>query len=416
MQLALTEPQEVFVFSEAPYPAMVAGLGAGKTQAGICRLLIKMLRSPGIHTAYYMPTYDLLRRRAMPGAEEILSNIGLRAKPNKSDYTITIAGHGDIIFRSYDRPERIVAYEVAHSIVDELDTLPKDKASVVWRKVSERNRQKQKTLESNTIGVVTTPDQGLSGFVYSRWGKKDLPPGHELIRARTDSNPFLPDGYIEQIRANYDPILAEMYIAGEFVSLSQNKVYHFFDRTKHHTDRELQDSDRLLHVGLDFNVGGTCATVWVVEGGNPIAVDEFVSHDTQDFIIRLGRYARDGRQIVVFPDASGQGRSTNASQTDVDMIKQAGYRVDAPPANPPVRDRVNCVNALLSHDRMRVNTNKCTLLADALESQGYDKRGDPEKFADHPSIDDWVDSAGYYLHRKYPIARPVIYTGIGSAM
>jgi hypothetical protein len=413
MQLALTEAQEQFVFHEAQHPAMCAGLGAGKTQAGIVRLLLKMMQEPGIDTAYYMPTYDLLRLRAIPGAEEIMEKVGINYKVNKSEYLISLFGYGDMIFRSYDRPERIVAYEVAHSIVDELDTLPKEKAAFVWRKVSERNRQKCKGL--NTLGNVTTPDQGYSGFTYAKWVKQ-IQPGYELIKAATASNPFLPDGYIDQIKANYDPVLADMYLNGEFVSLSQNKVYHFFDRKQHHTDREIVPSDRVIHIGLDFNVGGTCATIWVLEQGNPVAVDEFVSHDTQDFIIRAERYRADGRQVIIHPDASGKGRSTNAAQTDVQMIQQAGFRVDAPNANPTIRDRINSVNALLSHGKLKVNTAKCPSLTDAFESQGYDSRGDPEKFNEHPAIDDWADCAGYYIHRKFPISRPVFITGIHSAM
>jgi len=402
--ITLTEPQEEFAFCEAPYPAMVAGLGAGKTQAAIVRLLLKMLQSPGINTGYYMPTYDLLKLRAIPGVEELVSQIGLSYKSNGSGFSIKIKGYGTMIFRSYDKPERIVAYEVAHSIVDELDTLPKDKAAFVWRKVSERNRQKCKG--ANTIGNVTTPDQGFSGFTYAKWVKSPSS-GYVLIKAATASNPYLPEGYIEQIRANYDPVLADMYLNGEFVSLSQNKVYHFFSRTRHHTTRELNDNDRIVNIGLDFNVGGTCATVWVVENNNPIAVDEFISHDTQDFILRVGKYKRENRQLIIFPDASGDSKTTNATQTDIQMLRQSGLRVDAPAANPAIRDRVNCVNSLLSHDRLAINTDKCPLLTDALESQGYDKKGNPEKFDAHPAIDDWVDCSGYYLHRKFPIAKPL---------
>jgi hypothetical protein len=390
---------------------MVAGLGAGKSQAGIVRLLLKMLQSPGIDTAYYMPTYDLLRLRAMPGAEEIASSLNLRFVTNRSEYTIKIRGYGSIIFRSYDRPERIVAYEVADSIVDELDTLPKEKAAYVWRKVSERNRQK--CGRPNTLGNVTTPDQGYSGFTYSQWVKKQLK-GYELIKASTASNPHLPDGYIEQIRANYDPILAEMYLNGEFVSLSQNKVYHFFDRKKHHSDRFLTDQDRVIHVGLDFNIGGCCANLWVIENNKPIAVDEFVSHDTRDFCNRAARFKAQGRSIIVYPDASGRSGRTNASQSDIEIIEQAGFRVDAPQANPAVRDRVNAVNALLAHDRIAVNTTRCTRLVDALESQGYDAKGEPEKFNDHPAIDDDADAMGYFLHRKFPINRPISQVRVGG--
>jgi PBSX family phage terminase large subunit len=411
VQLALTEEQETFAFSEAQHPAMVAGLGAGKTQAGIVRLLLKMMQEPGIDTAYYMPTYDLLRLRAIPGAEAIMAEVGASYKVNKSEYVISIFGYGDMIFRSYDRPERIVAYEVAHSIVDELDTLPKEKAAFVWRKVSERNRQK--CQGANTLGNVTTPDQGYSGFTYAKWVKQ-AQPGYELIKAATASNPFLPDGYIEQIRSNYDPILADMYLNGEFVSLSQNKVYHFFDRARHHTTRALQDYDKVVHIGLDFNIGGTCATVWVIEDNKPIAVGEFVSHDTRDFTNRASQYRIDGRKIIVYPDASGRSGSTNASQSDIQIIEQAGFQVDAPAANPAIRDRINAVNALLAHDKIKVNTDTCPLLTNALESQGYDKRGDPEKFNDHPAIDDWTDNMGYFIHRRYPVNKPVIVSGIRS--
>ena len=62
---------------------------------------------------------------------------------------------------------------------------------------------------------------------------------------------------------------------------------------------------------------------------------------------------------------------------------------------------------MLSHDKIKINTNKCPLLTDALEMQGYDKKGKPEKFNEHPSIDDWLDSSGYFIHRKYPITKPV---------
>lgn len=392
------------MFCEQPYPAMVAGLGAGKTQAGIVRNLIKMLKKPGIDTAYYMPTYDLLKLRAMPGAQEIISELGLRHTTNKSNYTITIKGYGKIIFRSYDKPDRIVAYEVAHSIVDELDTLPKDKAAYVWRKAAERNRQN--CGEQNTMGNVTTPDQGLSGFTYQKWVKK-AQEGYQLIKAATSSNPYLPENYIEDVRKNYDPILADMYLNGEFVSLSQNKVYHFFDRKKHHTTRLLTADDRAIHVGLDFNIGGCSASLWLIENNKPIAVDEFVAHDTRDICNRLDRYRQGGRIITVYPDASGRAGRTNASQSDIQIIEQAGYRVDAPNANPAIRDRINAVNALFAHDRISINTDRCPMLTHALESQGYDSKGDPEKYNDHPSIDDYTDSMGYFLHRRFPLVRPI---------
>ncbi len=402
-QIPLTDPQHVFVTTDEPRPALCGGLGSGKSRGGTMRLLYKMSQSPGCSGAYYMPTYDLLRLRAIPGIEEDLNMMGLSYSHNKSEYSISIEGLGKIIFRSYDNPNRIIAYEVAHSICDELDTLPKDKAAEVWRKINERNRER--INGQNTIGLVTTPDQGYSGFAYEKWVSKRQD-GYLLIKAPTYSNPFLPEDYVEQIRKNYDPKLAEMYIEGDFVSLSDNKVYHYFDRRKHHSNRELTPDDKVIYVSIDFNVGGCCAVVSVIDSGWPVAVDEFVSNDTYDFVNNLAsRYP--GRKIMVYPDATGRKSSTNANRSDIDIIEQAGYTVDAPAANPAIKDRINSVNKLLSHGQVKVNTNKCQYLTNALELQGYDKKGMPEKFDEHPAVDDWTDNFGYFIHRRYPIDRPV---------
>lgn len=396
--IPLTLPQRQFVFSEEPYPAIVGGLGSGKTRAGTMRAVLLLLQNKGVNVGIFLPTYDLLRLRAMPGVEEDLAMMGLKFHVNKSEFKIDVAGYGFIIFRSYDNPSKIVSFEVAHSIVDEIDTLPMDKAALVWRKITERTRQKFDG--KNTIGVVTTPDNGINGFVYHKWVKLQQK-GYVLYKASTYSNPFLPKDYAEQILANYDPVLAELYLLGDFVSLNKNKVYHFFDRKKHHVQRVLNEHDTLIHIGLDFNIGGTCAVVFVIDNNAPIAVDEFVSHDTQDFINNLTRY--ENKKIIIYPDASGKASRTNASQSDIGMIRQAGYQLQYNPTNPAVRDRINSYNGLLSHGRFFINTDKCPNLTNALETQGYDDRLEPEKFNTHPAIDDWVDSSGYFIAFKFPV-------------
>lgn len=232
---------------------------SGKSFGGTMRLIIKMLENKGANGGYYMPTYDLLRLRAVPGVKADLDRIGIPFTEDKQNSAINISGYGSIIFRSYDNPDRIIAYETAHSIVDELDTLKRDKAAEVWRKVVERNRQNIDGI--NTIGLVTTPDQGYNGFVYERWGNNP-DDDHQLIKAPTASNPFLPDDYLSQIESNYDPTMVRLYTMGEFVSLNMRKVYSFYDRDLNGSDETIQAGDH-LHIGLDFNIGGTCAVIFI---------------------------------------------------------------------------------------------------------------------------------------------------------
>lgn len=386
---------------------------SGKSRAGTMRLILKMAQDIGINTLYAMPTYDLLKLRAITGFEEDLQALGIEYKLNKSDYSIHIPAFGGSIYlRSFDNPNRFIAFEVAHSVLDELDTESPEKADVIFRKVSERTRQN--CAGGNTIAVVTTPDRGFAGFVYKKWGKNPAK-GFELIKGDTRNNPFLPPGYVEQIMQNYDPMLAEMYISGEFVSLTQSKVYHIFDRKKHHSPRVLLNTDTVIHIGIDFNVGGCASIVYVIDNNKPIAVDEFLSNNTGDMINNLNsRYF--GKRCVLYPDASGKASSTNASASDIAMLEAAGFMCDAPNKNPFVRDRVNSVNALFANDGFLVNTDVCQELTLSLESQGYDDKGSPEKFNQHPAIDDWNDAMGYFIHRRYAVNRAIVASNVHVGM
>lgn len=418
VEVQLTGPQDDFVFCNARFPAIIGGLGSGKTQAGIERaIFLLMNHTPrGGMVGYYMPTYDLIKLRSLPGFQARAMEMGIRHEINKSNYSIELSGLGTIICRSYDNPERIISYETSHAIVDELDTLSRDKAQEVWTKVKERNRARSTHSAGNTIGNVTTPNQGYSGFGYQRWGKNP-DANHLTISAPTATNVFMQDveAYIESIMMEYDPITAEAMVMGAWVNFTKNKVYHFFDRRRHHTSRKLKIKDKILHVSIDFNVGGCCAVVWVEEAGKGIAVTEFVSHDTMDFCNKLAQFNKHTRKIYVYPDATGSKNTTNATDSDLGIIRREGYHVRCDAANPAVRDRINSVNGALAHDRLMINTDECPLLTDALESQGYDDKGKPEKFNDHPSIDDWTDSGGYYVHQRFPVNKGIIQTSMGMA-
>ena len=398
--------QDDFVFSEDKHPAIIGGLGSGKTRGGTIRLIKLMIEDKKIDTLYLMPTYDLIRLRAIPGVIEDLEMCNLKYTLNKSSSIIKIDGHGSILFRSYDRPEKIIAFEVAHAIVDEIDTLNKEKAEEVWRKITERVRQN--SLIPNSIGCVTTPDNGVSGFVYDKWVKNKVD-GYEIIKASTYDNPFLPKDYTQQILNNYDAILADLYLRGEFVSLNQNKVYWAFNRNKHHTSRVVEDKDKVIYYGQDFNVGGNVTIIIVIENNKPYAVNEIVSMTTQETVLKINALYPNKR-IVAFPDASGGNESANAPKSSIGLLKDGGHRIDAPNANPSVRDRINAVNALFTHEKLFINTDMCQELTFALEAQGYDEKNKPEKYDSHPAIDDYNDALGYFVHRKYPIRKPIIKT------
>ena len=404
--MRFTTAQAAFVASMEPFPAFVGGFGSGKTAAAIARIMRLKRMCPGQDVAYYLPTYGLVEDIAYQRFPAMFDRLGLAYKLNRQTATLQ-TDLGRIIFRTMDNPDRIVGFEVAHSILDELDTLPVEKARNVWNKVIARNRQKAHTAEGrkvpNTVSVATTPE-GFR-FVWERWVKNKAP-GYELFRAKTmDNAANLPDGYIDNLRNSYPSNLLSAYLDGEFTNLTAGSVYSEYDRSLNATSETVQPGEA-LHVGMDFNVAHGAAVIHVLRGDDPHAVAELTDvFDTPAMIALLKRdYA--GHQINIYPDASGQNRkSNNASESDLSLLKAAGFRVCVNPTNPRVKDRVLSVNAMIHKEgarRYRVNPEKCPQLVESLEKQAYDKTGEPDKSG---GLDHIIDAAGYFVTYRYPIVK-----------
>lgn len=400
-RIELTGPQFDFVTAGDQFPAMVAGFGAGKTHAAIVRTLRLKLQYPRQNVAYYLPTYDLVRRIGFPRFAEQFEALGLKFKTNKADNVIEVDGAGTIIFRTLDTPERIIGYEVADSIADELDTLKEDQAREAWNKIISRNRQKKPDGSLNTVGVATTPE-GFR-FVYDRW-QRNPAPGYRVIKASTLSNAAnLPAGYIDSLRASYPSNLLAAYLDGEFVNLVAGSVYPEFDRRQNASAERIQPGEA-LHIGMDFNVGKMSAVIHVLRGDNPHAVAERTGLLDTPAMCALLRRDFPGHPIMVYPDASGASRkSNNASESDLALLRKAGFSVRVNAANPRVKDRVLAVNAMVHKDgarRYRVNPETCPELVESLEKQAYDKHGEPDKAG---GLDHVIDAAGYFIAYRYPI-------------
>jgi hypothetical protein len=405
----MTEPQAEFFQLDAKYPALVGGFGTGKTETLANCALRDAMEAPAGLIGLYEPTYDLVRLILAPRMEDKLSTMGIRYRYNKQENIIYCSSGGcaDFVLRTLDNPARIVGYETYRAHVDEIDTLKEDHARLAWQKVIARNRQRPKGVVApfNRVAVYTTPE-GFR-FVYKTWAK-DPQPGYVMVQAPTRTNPFLPPDYIDSLRASYPPQLIDAYLEGRFVNLASGNVYPNFDRKLNHTDEVMAEREPLV-CGLDFNVLKMAAVIYVVRNGEPRAVGELTGvRDTPEMArILKERFKDKGHTVTIFPDASGQNTSSkSASESDLSILKQAGFLINVNSTNPAVKDRVNAVNALILNDkgerRLKVNTHLCPVFTEALEQQPYDKNGEPDKATGHDHVN---DAAGYPLVKLWPIVK-----------
>lgn len=413
---SLNKPQAEFLALPHKFKAFVAGFGSGKTWVGCAGLAKHAWEFPRINAGYFAPTYGQIRDIFYPTIEEVAHDWGLRAKTNTSNKEVHLfAGRqyrGTVICRSMDKPGEIVGFKIGKGLVDELDVMRKDKAQIAWRKIIARLRQVAPGL-LNGVDVTTTPE-GFK-FVYDQFvkavrDKPELSTLYGLVQASTYDNELnLPPDYIPSLRATYPPQLIEAYLRGRFVNLNSGAVYPEFDRVKNHAPTVVQPGEPLM-IGMDFNVTKMAAVVYVLRDDCPHAVREFTEvRDTPTMAELLNRQFRPGAHpMAVYPDASGQNTSSKgASVSDLSILQQAGFTVRAHSTNPAVKDRVNAVNALILNDkgerRLKVNTDACPKLTEALEQQAYDPNGEPDKTTGHDHIN---DAAGYPLAYRWPVAKP----------
>lgn len=397
--MSLTATQKAFATSRDAYPCFVGGFGSGKTAAAIARAMALKAHFRNCDIAYYLPSFPLVEDIAMRRFPELCERKGWAHKTRGGTSPhIEFPGAGRILFRSMSTPASIVGYEVAHSICDELDTMPTELARTAWNKIIARNRQKCSI--PNTVAVATTPE-GF-GFVHERWVKNKAP-GYVLFRAKTmDNAANLPEGYIDNLRNSYPSQLLSAYLDGEFVNLTSGSVYPAFDRNLNATFEKIKEGEP-LHIGLDFNVTKMAAVVHVLRDGKPYALDELTGVFDTPAMVALIKKRYPDHQMTVYPDASGGNRkSHNASESDLSLLRQAQFRVCVNAANPAVKDRVLAMNKVLESREYRINPDTCPVYVEGLEKQPYDKHGEPDKTG---GLDHALDAGGYFITYKFPIQR-----------
>lgn len=420
----LNVPQARFLGRPEKFKGFVGGFGSGKTWVGCADLGKFTYEWPRVPMGYFAPTYRDIRDTFYPTVEESLHDWGLTTKVRTGVHEVDVyrgrVYMSTILCRSMDDPGSIVGFKIGRALADEIDILSEDKANTVWRKIIARLRVKKDGLVPGA-DVTTTPE-GFR-FVYRKFKKAvadnpKMAAMYGLVQASTRDNAiYLPDDYIPSLYADYPANVITAYIDGQFVNLQTGSIYTSYDRVANNCTDHIEESETAF-VGMDFNVGNMAAIINVKRNGLPRAVGEIVNgYDTPDMIRmlkeRLWKYEngiyRPSRQIRVYPDASGDSRkSVNASKTDLALLKEAGFIVCAPSANPPVKDRINAMNAMFcnanNERRYLVNADLCPSYSEALEQQPWAKNGEPDKTTGHDHLN---DAGGYFIHHDYPIVKRV---------
>lgn len=406
MSLSLSNPQGVFLRGlNTKFRAYVGGFGSGKTFVGCLDLLMFAGENPGTAQGYFAPTYRDIRDTFWPTLDEAAELLGFRVVLKKADKEAHLYRgkifYGVIICRSMDDPAGIVGFKIARALVDEIDILAKDKAQAAWRKIIARMRLVLPGVV-NGIGVTTTPE----GFrwVYEAF-KREPKSNYSMVQASTYENEaYLPPDYISTLLEDYPEELIQAYLLGEFVNLTSGTVYRNYDRVACRSSEQIKPKDH-LHIGQDFNVNNMASVINVQRGEDWHVVGELLGLVDTPHLVETIKEKFPDHPVTIYPDSSGDSRKTvDASRSDITLLRGAGFKVRAKPANPPVKDRILSLNTAYTKGRLFVNDTAAPRFAEAQEQQAYDKNGVPDKTTGHDHAN---DAQGYFAHYTMPVRRPI---------
>jgi len=344
--------QSRFQAAKARFKGFSGPVGSGKSAALCFEALRQGYINRGRHGVLAAPTFTMLRDATLTGLFAALEEHDVDFELKKSDGEFLFkAPESTVLLRSLDEPERLRGTNLAWFGIDELSYAREE----AWLRLEARLRD-PKAEKLCGFGVWTP--QGHD-WLHRRF-IHDPVRGYECVRAQPFENRYLLDktpDYYERLESSYDPKFYRQEVLGEYLNSRADRVYHCFNPAVHQV-RHLYDARKPLLWALDFNVAPMTSVLLQWDNGRLSVIDEIVLEraTTEEACMEFeNRYRGHMGPLEVFGDASGKNMHTTGTN-DYAMLQtylyRAGFRqvkLRVPSKNPPVLNRVQKVNALLTN-------------------------------------------------------------------
>lgn len=288
-----------------------------------------------------------------------------------------------------------------------------------------KQRAKQFKAPSPGRSITISTTKGYD-YLYDMFNHRESNKEWQSWQFDYTSSPYLDPVELEQLKSTVDPLTWIREFLAQFED-SGNNVFYCFNR-KIHVLKEISDFARDkdgsvledVHIGIDFNVGLQCSSVFAVRGNQMFFLDEFKGHPDTDGLAKaiVGRYwpnyHKDGIKtcnIFVYPDPTGNARKTSAvvGVTDFTILAKHGLIVRARSKSPPIVDSANAVNRMLKSAAGTVNMYvlaKCKGIIDSMQRTVWlDGNPDTATIDKEKGDEHFSDGVRYATEYLYPIKR-----------
>jgi hypothetical protein len=435
----LLKPNQWTVFEcDARFRILVAGRRFGKTFLALVELC-RAAWSPGRLAWYVGPTYKQAKRVAWRPLKQ-LTRPYWAATPNETDLRIELVSGGTICLRGADNYDSLRGDGLDFLVLDEYASI----ARQVWPEVL-----RPALADKHGYAIFIGTPRGHNHFYDLYQTMKDQPDWATFQFTTEDGGNVAADELLTAAR-QMDVRTYKQEFQASFENQGVGVVYYAFDRQ--YNVRPLHYDAKLpLFWALDFNTNPFCSVLGqacqagihvlresILPDSNTLAACEQFLEITREWTVAptqlletieneevynemLWQLQPPILNVHIYGDATGEQRKTSASRTDWQIVKNffgrytdrfhASFHV--PSANPPVKDRTNCVNAVLRNHvgqhRLLIDPKCKHLIADFEQvSWKVDPHGNPlaELNKSDPMRTHISDALGYMIASQFPMRRP----------
>ena len=351
---------------------------SGKTHSLVAKQLLLCFRSQGFTHLFLEPTIPLIDDVALPKWNEMLERYSIphtfKASPRPSFKLLLPGGETPVLLRSMENYERLIGVNAASIATDETDTTRAETAEKAMIKLQGRVR----VGNCPQIAAASTPEG--YGWMYTFFEEQKAD-NKRLYRGKSEDNPHLDPGFVEDLKLKYHPQLIKAYLNGEFVNLESATVFYEFDRNLHTTGVFLPERNERIVFGADFNVGQCHAVYGVIRPGSGGQQLHCFAESKVSDTFALVAYLREkyphhlaSGLITCYPDASGKHDSTSSTQSDHEILASAGVQVVAERKNPPIAETLAHANVHMHRGLILLNPTTCHNTISSAERWSYDSK------------------------------------------
>lgn len=414
MQLVNLTPIQIRLYNDKQHRFIVipSGRRSRKTLIGMKRLLIKSMNNKYHRYFFGAPTRDQAKKIFWKRLKDWTTY--LRKDKSDSELFVRLLNETEIHVVGLDKPERIEGQpwdgchiteignvkegawgENIRPVLSDtngwayLDGVPEGMNHYYDMALKAAGGILPKT-EHNKGSYSFNPDD--PDWAYYHWFSSDVLPPEEIEAAKRDLDPRT---YRQEYEGSYESYEGLAYWA--FSKKNLKKIEY--------------NPKEIVHIGMDFNVNPMTAVFSHIRSDDIYQFGEafLLNSNTFEMANHLNNLFN-VKNCIIYPDSTGYARESNATESDIAILRRNGFRINAHRHNPFIIDRVNAVNAKikdgLGNPHYFVDPEKCPKTINDFNKREQLSDGRLNKEQEKSlMIGHITDALGYKIAYLYPVIK-----------